>query len=136
MLLDNVSSIVKYIGVDVLPGYKFGLPIQERELPPNPGELLRGDKRYSNLLSARGAWDINANTIGEFDMVLIDGDHSRAAVENDSALADKIVRPRGLIVWHDYGDWCVDVNEALAARAANGHVIHHAADTMLAWEFK
>lgn len=36
------------------------------------------------------------------DFVFIDADHSYAAVINDSEIACKMVRPGGIVVWHDY----------------------------------
>lgn len=44
---------------------------------------------------------------GGVDLVFIDGDHRRAAVERDIALYRELVRAGGIIAGHDYGrpDW-------------------------------
>lgn len=36
------------------------------------------------------------------DLVFVDGSHAESYVESDSAKAMRIVRPGGLVVWHDY----------------------------------
>ena len=38
---------------------------------------------------------------GHFDLVLVDGDHSRAGVRADSELAQGVIRQGGVICWHD-----------------------------------
>jgi predicted O-methyltransferase YrrM len=40
-------------------------------------------------------------THGRFDLVFIDGDHSRAGVSQDTALAKAILTSTGVICWHD-----------------------------------
>ena len=47
------------------------------------------------------------------DAVFIDGDHSEAAVLHESRLARRLMRGRGIIVWHDYGNNAVEVTHAL-----------------------
>jgi len=39
---------------------------------------------------------------GSMDMVFIDGDHSREAVEKDTATALKLIRQGGIVIWDDY----------------------------------
>ena len=40
------------------------------------------------------------------DFIFVDGSHSYEYVLNDSDKARKLLRDgRGVIVWHDYGDW-------------------------------
>jgi predicted O-methyltransferase YrrM len=36
------------------------------------------------------------------DLIFIDGSHARSYVESDSAKALRMIRPGGLILWHDY----------------------------------
>lgn len=36
------------------------------------------------------------------DLIFVDGSHARSYVESDSAKALAMVKPRGLILWHDY----------------------------------
>lgn len=49
---------------------------------------------------------------GTIDICFIDGSHAYDYVRNDSARAFEMVRPGGLIVWHDYSSW-PGVTEAL-----------------------
>jgi predicted O-methyltransferase YrrM len=38
----------------------------------------------------------------QFDLIYIDGDHSRAAVAIDSLLAWPLLKPKGVLIWDDY----------------------------------
>lgn len=42
------------------------------------------------------------STIGKFDMIFIDGDHSANGVISDTLNAIKILKPGGVIFWHDF----------------------------------
>lgn len=42
-------------------------------------------------------------SLGSFDLILIDGCHYRDYVVSDSRKAFSVIRPQGLILWHDYG---------------------------------
>ena len=49
-----------------------------------------------------------------FDLVFVDGGHTRSYVENDSRKALRMVKPGGFIIWHDYlGRRVKDVFEVL-----------------------
>lgn len=50
-------------------------------------------------------WDISNYPQGFFDSVLIDGGHSKEIVSSDTRKAFKLIRPGGLILWHDF---CMD----------------------------
>jgi hypothetical protein len=39
---------------------------------------------------------------GHFDLIFIDGSHARSYVESDTGKALRMIRPGGLILWHDY----------------------------------
>lgn len=46
--------------------------------------------------------------LGQFDVIFIDGAHAYSYVASDTAKALRMVRPGGLILWHDYvGTWHV-----------------------------
>jgi predicted O-methyltransferase YrrM len=46
--------------------------------------------------------------LGRFDLVFIDGSHAYSYVASDTAKSLRMVRPGGLILWHDYvGPWHV-----------------------------
>ncbi len=64
------------------------------------------------------------------DLVFVDADHSRDAVIRDSRAAVAMLRPGGMIVWHDFL-YLDGVTTALASLA--GEIsIHHIAGTTLA----
>jgi predicted O-methyltransferase YrrM len=134
-VLRNVTGIERYVGVDVPPGYNFACKVQAKEIPPVPGELAIGDERFELLLRDRGTFDLDADDLPACDVVFVDADHSRAAVLNDRELAKAIVRPGGMIVYHDdNGLEVVDVSKALDDLAAGGANIVHIAGTWLAFE--
>ena len=39
---------------------------------------------------------------GQCDLVFVDGSHARSYVESDSQKALRLVKPGGLVLWHDY----------------------------------
>lgn len=45
---------------------------------------------------------LDFTTLGRFDMVFIDGDHSAQGVISDTLNAVKILKPGGVIFWHDF----------------------------------
>jgi predicted O-methyltransferase YrrM len=134
-VLRNIAGIERYVGVDVPPGYNFACKVQAKEIPSVPGELAIGDERFELLLRARGTFDLEPGDLPACDMVFVDADHSRAAVLNDRELAKAIVRPGGMIVYHDdNGLEVVDVSKVLDELAAHGADIAHVAGTWLAVE--
>ncbi len=83
----------------------------------------------------RGTLDLTAEDLPACDVVFIDGDHSVSAVLHDYALAKAIVRPGGIIVFHDdNGLPVVDVSLVLDSLCAGGADIQHVAGTWLAFE--
>lgn len=44
--------------------------------------------------------------LGRIDLAFIDGSHAYSYVANDTAKALRMVRPGGMVLWHDYGDPC------------------------------
>ena len=100
-ILDNVPTVKRYRGTDVLPNYKTSLPQQQRELPTGPGRYAWSDPRFELIIHPRGSLDVNADMIGLCDAVFIDGDHGGAMVMHDTALAIQCACK--LIIWHDYG---------------------------------
>lgn len=135
LLLDNVATLREYVGVDVLPGYVTQCAVQRRELPQRPGWMAADDARFRAIVSARGTLDLAPADLPAADVVFIDGDHGRIAVEHDTQLARAVVRPGGLIIWHDYhGLGTVDVRDVLDELAAAGAPIHHVDGTWIAFE--
>ncbi len=135
VLLKNVPSIKHYLGIDVLPGYVPSCKVQRNEVPSDPGIYAKADKRFDLLLSLRGTFDLMPSDIGGCDVFFIDGDHSVSGVQHDTMLAMKCVRPRGMIIWHDYHDLgTVGVREVLDALVQVGRKIVHVDGTWFAFE--
>lgn len=140
-LLREVPSIEKYVGVDVLPGYTTAMQVQHKEVPSIAGELVKGDKRVTLIVTPRGSHDLEPEQLPMCDAVFIDGDHSRSGVEKDTHLARSRLRRGGILVWHDYhnvmdkrGNPVVHVAQVLHEYQSAGCKIIHAAGTWLAFE--
>ena len=133
--LRNIGSIKNYYGVDIPPGVATTMDWQKREIPAKAGELVLHDPRFHLILRPRGSFDLTEVDLRPVDAAFIDADHSRLGVLNDYALAKKIVRPGGLIIFHD--DNClpaVEVTQTLNELCENGAEILHVADTWLSFE--
>jgi len=61
-----------------------------------------------------------ANLPPAFDLVFIDGSHDRASVWNDATAAAALLRPDGVLVFHDYGARDAGVTEAVNDLLATG----------------
>lgn len=132
-LLDNVVSLQHYQGIDVPPGYDFGCAVQKNEVPTNPGHYALADPRFELILRPRGSFDLSPAELRPADVVFIDGDHSAAAVERDTLLGGALLRPGGLMIWHDYHDLgTVDVRDKLHQFQDEGLVIQHVEGTWIA----
>jgi predicted O-methyltransferase YrrM len=136
LMLRNVPTIDRYIGIDVPPGYEFLCSVQKNEVPARPGRHALEEKGFELLLRPRGSFDVHPVEIGEADVVFIDGDHSAPAVHHDTQLARRVLRPGGLIIWHDYHDLgTVDVRDMLHAFVMGGTARPvHVEDTWIAIE--
>lgn len=135
-LLDNCPSIRNYIGIEVMEGYVFGFKGQQNERPQRPGHLAMPlVERFVMIVRPRGSYDLKPEELPKVDFMLIDGDHSPTAVRHDAELARAVVRPGGMIVYHDYklGD-PVSVKPTLDAMLADGVPLAHIKDTWLALE--
>lgn len=134
-ILQNVPGIKLYQGVDVLPGYVTAKEVQRKEVPADPGWRAEHEFAFQLLVRPRGSFDLAAEDLEPCDAVFIDGDHGRAGVLNDTALARELVRPGGIVVWHDYHNLgTVDVREVLDEMHAAGASIQHVENTWLAFE--
>jgi len=111
VLLKQVPTLETYIGIDVPFAHRPALGCQQSEVPLYPGEHAANDPRFSVLL--RDSRTLTKADLEPCDAVFIDGDHSEAAVLHDSRLARELVRPGGIIVWHDVGNRAVEVDRAL-----------------------
>lgn len=131
----NLPTVQRYIGIDVTPGYETVMPVQRREVPQRPGELVADDPRFELIVKRRGSFDLTPADLPECDVAFIDADHSTLGVLNDYRLAKAVVRPGGLIIFHD--DNCqpvVQVTETLNHLCDAGAQIVHVEGTWLSYE--
>lgn len=131
----NLASVRRYVGVDVAPGYQTVMPVQRREVLRNPGHLVKDDPRFELLVRPNGSFDVEPSDLPGADAIFIDADHSRAGVLNDYALALKVIRPGGIIIFHD--DNCrpvVEVTQTLNELCDNGAAIKHVEGTWISYE--
>lgn len=126
-VLENIKSIERYIGIDVPQSYRFEIPAQQVEWTDRPGDLALHDPRFELVLRGEmmPTWA---------DCVFIDGDHGRNAVLQDSLWAAELIKGKGLIIWHDYGNPTVEVTQVLDELYAAGRYIRHITGTWLAFE--
>lgn len=68
----------------------------------------------------------------QMDLVFVDASHSYPYVKSDTANAFRMLKPGGVILWHNYMDvFCPDVTRHLSELAAAGRKIHHLRGTVL-----
>lgn len=132
----NIPSIEQYVGIEIPVNAALSLlPIQQREVPHEPGELVRDDPRFELIVRPRGTFDLTPHDLPKCDAVFIDADHSRRGVEHDYALARKLVRPGGVIIFHDdNGRPEVQVTETLNDICAGGAIMFHVNRTWLTYQ--
>ena len=66
------------------------------------------------------------------DLVFVDGSHAYSYVVSDSAKALRMVRPGGLVIWHDYNGEAEPGVFHAVNELARDHVIRHIAGTEMA----
>lgn len=63
------------------------------------------ESRVRQLVGDSKSFDDHEH-VGAYDLIFIDASHARSYVESDSAKALRMIRPGGLVLWHDYrGPW-------------------------------
>ena len=67
------------------------------------------------------------------DVVFVDGSHAYSYVVSDSAMAMRMTRPGGLVLWHDYSPECPGVFRALNELATRFPLVHVQGTTLVAW---
>lgn len=113
-ILEYCPTVVSYEGVDVPIGYVTEKAVQRGEVPTVVGELVVQDPRVKLIVRPTGSHELTSKDLSPCDAVFVDGDHSRKGVMNDTGLALEMVRPGGIIMWHDYHDLgTVDVRDVL-----------------------
>lgn len=113
-MLEYCPTLQHYEGVDVPMGYVPEKAVQRNEIPLVPGELVNRDPRFKLIVRLTGSHELVPQDLSPCDAIFIDGDHSRKGVMNDTSLALELIRPGGIVIWHDYHDLgTVDVREVL-----------------------
>jgi predicted O-methyltransferase YrrM len=130
-VLQHVPSINRYIGVDVEADYRFEGAWQQHDRPAEPGRLVKDDPRFRLMLRGNGK---AAKMPQSSDVVFIDGDHGPRNVLNDSLWAASVVRPGGMIIWHDYKNTPAEVTGVLDWLHAEGRNLVHITGTSLVFE--
>ena len=134
IILDSISCLKTYIGIDVPFGSRTTLSCQRSEVPYTAGMWVANEKRFALIMRERGSLDLTAEDLEPCDAVFIDGDHSANAVLHDSCLARALVRPGGIIIWHDYGNPAVEVTQVLEMlNVEQCWPIQHVENTWLAY---
>jgi len=130
-LLDNVSTLEKYIGIDVPADHVTALKCQQTEVPICAGSIGATDDRFYLLMAS--SIGLTADALEPCDAIFIDGDHSEEAVRHESWLARSLVRPGGIICWHDYGNPTVEVTQVLDELYSEGWPIASVEHSWLAF---
>jgi predicted O-methyltransferase YrrM len=133
-ILRELPDLRRYIGVDTDPGYRTKLASQWTERSDVPGYLALDDPRFDRWLLPHGSLDLVPEDFPPIDAMFIDGDHSSEVVRHDSDLARAVVRPGGVIIWHDAHNDAVEVRRVLELDRHHGHDIRHVEGTWLAFE--
>lgn len=71
--------------------------------------------------------------VGSCDVVFVDGSHAYSYVVSDTAKALLMVRPGGLVLWHDYSPECPGVFRALNRLAKRLPLVHVQGTTLVAY---
>jgi predicted O-methyltransferase YrrM len=136
-IMANVPGIEHYTGIDVPLDYVPLLALQLDNAVPNPGEMVLSDPRFELIVRPRGSLDLTVADLDPCDVAFIDGDHGRAAVLHDTMLARALVRPGGMVIWHDYHEHGgVDVKAVVDEMSLSGAPIYQVLNSWLAFERK
>ena len=92
------------------------------------------EERITQLFGDSKAFD-ETPYVGRCDVVFVDGSHAHSYVVSDTAKALRMVRPGGIVLWHDYSgpSGAVDVFRALNELARTLPLVHIAGTTLVAY---
>lgn len=99
-VLSACPGIARYLGIDLPPGSRPALAIQETEIPKAAGVCAVGKPGFEVLLA--DTRKLTAEALPPADLIFIDGGHDYLTVKHDTELAMARIRPGGVVVWHDY----------------------------------
>jgi predicted O-methyltransferase YrrM len=68
------------------------------------GEAYEGTNASRRIERIVGSFEEHRGDV-RYDFIFLDADHTKSAVEKDTATAFALLAPGGVLVWHDYADW-------------------------------
>jgi hypothetical protein len=117
---------------DLAPGERAYVekPRSGRRFLDAPPEWRPAAGRITQLMGDSATYDWSAH-IGRAGLVFVDGSHAYDYVVADSGTAFRLVAPKGMVIWHDYGVW-EGVTRALEEIEASRHLgLRHVRGTSL-----
>ena len=103
----------------------------------NNGLFLEGVPRLTRI--AHDSATLDFSTLGKFDMIFVDGDHSYEGVRKDTQNSFSLLRDeKSIIVWHDYGieydtpRWSVMAGILDGTPASERGCLYHISNTLCA----
>lgn len=133
-LLKHSPWLIKYVGIDVDFKFKTTLIEQQKEVIEDVGSEVKGDERVEIMILPDGSQVLHSQDLPRADFIFIDGDHSLKGILNDSLLAKSIIKPGGIICWHDYRV-VADVTQVLTfLHIKKGWCIRHVEDSFVCFE--
>jgi predicted O-methyltransferase YrrM len=128
----NAAPGVTIATLDLPAGQQSALQIEASERryvdKPAPGARLRAcdeiwagaARRVTQLRGDSATYDWSPHH-GRAGLVFVDGSHAYDYVRKDTDTAMRLVRPGGVVLWHDYGVW-PGVNQALEELESGRHL--------------
>lgn len=108
-----------------------------RRYAENNGLFLQGLPNVKRIGHDSRTFDFSS--LGKFDLIFVDGDHTFEGVRSDTAQVFQLLRDeRSLIVWHDYGAeydtpaWSVMAGILEGCPAAERQRLYHVGNTLCA----
>jgi predicted O-methyltransferase YrrM len=127
--LDADEATLERAGLAELYEWRKQFPLEF--LGEFEGQGVQPQERIERLFGNSMAFDFS-RWLDVVDLVLIDGDHSWAAVESDTYNAMRMLRPgAGAIAWHDYSNPDTLDNTAYLEKLAETKDLFHIEETML-----
>jgi len=112
----NAQPGVSIATLDLPPDQRSAMAIEDSERryvdKPAPGARLRqcgeawrpAASRVVQLHGDSATFDWSAH-VGRAGLVFVDGSHAYDYAKKDSDTAMRLVKPGGMVLWHDYGVW-------------------------------
>lgn len=94
--------------------------------PAEPGARFKDTPyaaRINQILANSQTFDYSPY-YGQFDLVFVDACHHYEFVLRDSHTAFKLIKPDGIIIWHDYANYAPGVRQALSEINEQYPILH------------